>query len=322
MTGNSEQQRNRLFKRIQKHFDERLTPEQQREQKLTSGLRKAARGGGRQRPRDGEDYEDFDEADFEPMRQRGAAAEPARKAESDEPPPTGVLSRPDPHDPRRELVIATGVDVAVVVVTLDTPPLRPGLIDRFLIALERGGVAPLICVNKLDLCDADGRARLAELLAPYTELGIEQIHCSAMSGEGVEDLAAALRGKTCAFVGHSGVGKSSLLNALDPDSERRTGDVREFDGRGRHTTTTTTVTNLGDDTRVLDTPGVRSFGLWKMERSALRHYFAEFESHARSCRFADCSHRHEPDCAVKLAVDADSIAAARYESYARLYQSL
>ena len=241
-----DKQKNRIYKRVQKHFTERRTPEEQRELRMRSGMRKAAQGGRRRR------HDDFDDDEVAGMERMGRRRKgPAPTAPRDDgPPPRGVLSRPDPHDPRKELVIATGIDVAVVVVTLRTPPLRPGLIDRFLVALERGGVAPLICANKIDMHDRDERAELRAALAPYAALGVPVVYCSAAEGEGIDALRTALRGTTCAFVGHSGVGKSSLLNALD-EGARRTGAVRTSDGRGRHTTTTTTFATIGDDTRVI-----------------------------------------------------------------------
>ena len=310
-------QLNKLFKRHQKHEDTRLTPEEQRENKHRAGLRKAGRDNKRRRWRAGEDEDEV--AGVERMR-RPAPPTTRRSARTAEPQPRGVLSRPDPQDPRRELVIATGLDVAVLVCSLRTPPLRPGLLDRFLVAVERGAITPLLCLNKIDLCSADDHRELDELLRPYSEIGVAQVRCSAATGEGVDALRAALRGSTCAFVGHSGVGKSSLLNALDPTENRRTGQVRDSDGKGRHTTTWSSVTELGDGTRVIDTPGVRSFGLWEMDRASLRFYFPEFDS--RPCRFGDCSHRHEPSCGVRASVEAGEISRRRFDSYLRMYDSL
>ena len=124
-----------------------------------------------------------------------------------------VLSRPDPHNPRIERVIAANIDVIVVVVSLKSPPLRPGLIDRYFVAIERSGAAGILCVNKTDLMDEPG---IPAELEPYRELGMQVFFCSAVTGAGIEQLAAELAGKTCVFTGHSGVGKSSLLNAMSP----------------------------------------------------------------------------------------------------------
>jgi ribosome biogenesis GTPase / thiamine phosphate phosphatase len=232
------------------------------------------------------------------------------------------LSRPDPGNPNRPLVIAANVDVAVIVVAAADPPLRPGLIDRLLLALRHGGVAPVICVNKIDLLSSDEFAALERVLSPYVSPGVglarELFRCSASTGAGVDGLRSHLAGKTCVFVGHSGVGKSSILNRLDPDGARTIGAVRPGDGKGRHTTTSSSLRELADGTRVIDTPGVRSFGLDRFEPSEIRAGFPEFDSHARGCRYADCGHVHEPGCAVQLALQRGSISTERYASYRRI----
>lgn len=310
------QRLNKQHKRYLKHEEKRRTPEEQRELKRRGGLRKAGRERTRRWRADDADPDEV--AGTERMRRARPAAE--RRAPQDEPAARGTLSRPDPQDPRRELVIATGLDLAVLVVSQHTPPLRRGLIDRFLVAVGRGGIAPLLCINKIDLSSDEDRRQLDRELTPYADVGVPQVRCSAHTGEGLDALRTAVRGTTCAFVGHSGVGKSSLLNALDPTGARRTGDVRASDGRGRHTTTRSSVTALDDGTRIVDTPGVRSFGLWDMDRASLRWYFPEFE-HA-GCRFADCAHVHEPGCGVRSGVESGAIAPARFASYLRMYESL
>lgn len=229
-----------------------------------------------------------------------------------------VLSRPDPGDAQRELVLAANVDVGVVVVAAKDPPLRPGLIDRCLVALQRGGVAALVCVNKMDLLDADGRRALDEVLAPYATLGIPVQRCSADAGEGIAALRTLLGARTAVFLGHSGVGKSSLLNALDPAGARGVGDVRGYDGKGRHTTTAASLRRLAGGLSVIDTPGVRSFGLSALQPDELRAAFPEFLPFAAGCRFGDCTHTHEPECGVREAVAAGRLAAARYASYSRI----
>ena len=233
------------------------------------------------------------------------------------------LARPDPGNAYRERVLAANVDLAVVVLSVVAPPLRPALVDRFLVALEYGGVAPVLCVNKVDLLEGSAaRDQVERVLAPYRELGVPCTLASAASGEGIEELAEAVRDRTCVFVRHSGVGKSSLLNALDPDRARSTGGVRTADGKGRHTTTSSRLTELGDGTRVIDTPGIRAFGLWNLDGETLRHSFAEFAGPSASCRFRDCTHVHEPECAVRAAVEAGAIARSRFEAYLRLEEEL
>jgi ribosome biogenesis GTPase len=235
-------------------------------------------------------------------------------------PRRSVLARPDPGHPRSELVLAANVDVAVVVVAVADPPLRPGLIDRVLLALGRGGVAPAICVNKVDLlADAGEHEEVAAALAPYVDLGVPVFPCSAAAGLGIGELRAHLTGRTCVFVGHSGVGKSSVLNALDPDGARTVGRVRD-DGKGRHTTTASCLRVLADGTRVIDTPGVRAFGLLALDRAALAAGFPEFAPFSSACRHRDCSHVHEPKCAVRAAAERGAVPAARFASYLRIME--
>jgi ribosome biogenesis GTPase len=228
-----------------------------------------------------------------------------------------VLSRTDPGNPHLERVIAANVDVVVNVVSLKSPPLRPGLIDRYLIATTKSGAEPLVCVNKIDLLESDDD--LAPV-RPYQDNGISVIPCSASTGEGVDRLSESLAGRLCVFAGHSGVGKSSLLNALDPSLDLTTGAVSAGNERGRHTTTSSALYHLPNGAVVIDTPGIREFGLWDVTADDLRLYYREFTAYP--CAFADCSHSHEPDCGVKSAVESGKIARARYEGYRRILASL
>lgn len=236
-------------------------------------------------------------------------------------PRRSVLARPDPLRPRMQRLIAANIDAVIHVVTFRSPPLRPRLIDRFLIAVRRGGAEPLVCVNKIDLLDEEERRSEMVRLDPYRALGVPVIACSAKSGEGLDELRAAVAGKTCALVGHSGVGKSSILNALDERLRIATGEILKR-GTGGHTTTAATLYDLGGSTYLIDTPGIREFGLWDIGRDALRDYFPEFEEPSGSCRFNDCTHTHEPECEVKRRVEAGAIDAARYDTYRRLYDDL
>lgn len=234
-----------------------------------------------------------------------------------------VLSRPDPHDPRIERVLAANVDVAVIVVSIRAPSLHPRLIDRFLVAVERGGIQPIVCVNKVDLAtSAAERQGIDETLRPYTQLGVRVVLGSAATGLEMDTLRATVAGKTTVLVGHSGVGKSSVLNAIDPRAAQHTGALRASDGRGRHTTTSSRLVSLEDGTRIIDTPGIRAFGLWKMDRDSLRFFFSEIVTTADECRFRDCSHVTEPGCAVRLAVERGTIPRARWETFLRMLETL
>ena len=238
-------------------------------------------------------------------------------------PRTSRLSRPDPFLGHRERVIAANIDLAVVVVSLRRPPLSTGLVDRYLVALAHGGVAAAIAVNKADLA-SEPRADDPELaqLAPYGALEVPILLCSVRSGEGIAELGRLLAGRTAVLVGHSGVGKSSLLQALSPSVDVRVAEVSEAHHKGRHTTTRARIYRLPGDTRIIDTPGIREFGLWQMGARELALYFDEFGAVAAGCHFSDCSHSHEPRCAVRDAAERGEIAAERYATYLRILESL
>lgn len=233
-----------------------------------------------------------------------------------------VLARPDPLHKHRQRLIASNVDVVMHVVTLKSPPLRPRLIDRYLIAIQRGGAQPVICINKIDLLTPEERDRELEKLVPYLSLGVPVAGVSAKTGEGLAQLRREAEGKMCALVGHSGVGKSSILNALSDTLQLATNTLHRKRGTGRHTTTASTLYDFGGGTYLIDTPGIREFGLWDLDRESLRDYFPEFAEPSELCRFTDCTHVHEPDCEVKDRVAAGDLSAARYETYVRLWEDL
>jgi ribosome biogenesis GTPase / thiamine phosphate phosphatase len=237
-------------------------------------------------------------------------------------PRRSVLARPDPLHKHVQRLIAANIDVVIHVVTLKSPQLRPRLIDRYLIAIQRGGAQPVICVNKVDLLTAEERDRELPKLAPYLDLGVPVIGCSSKTGEGLESLRREVEGRMAALVGHSGVGKSSILNALDQSLELAVNTLHRKRGTGRHTTTASTLYDFGGGTYLIDTPGIREFGLWDLDRESLRDYFPEFVEPSELCRFTNCTHVHEPNCEVKERVEAGEISEARYETYERLWQDL
>ena len=208
------------------------------------------------------------------------------------------------------------VDALVVFAANVNPVTEPFLIDRVAAIAGDQEVPVYLCVNKCDLDPA------ADLVRIYEHAGFPVICTSAETGEGVEALRALLEGKLTAFTGNSGVGKSSILNRLAPGLQLETGEVSERLGRGRHTTRHVELYRLGENTYVADTPGFSSFDTDQMElilKENLQYAFPDFGAFLGKCRFDDCSHRKEPDCAVRAAVEAGDIEASRYESYLKLY---
>lgn len=237
-------------------------------------------------------------------------------------PRRSVLARPDPQHQHVQRLIAANIDLVIHVVSIKAPPLRPRLIDRYLIAIARGGAQPVICVNKADLLDDETRRVELARLDVYRELDVPVIACSTVTGEGIDALRDIVQGKTAALVGHSGVGKSSILNALDSRLQLATAGLKRRQGTGRHTTSASTLYDFGDGTYLIDTPGIREFGLWDLDRESLKDYFPEFEEPSESCRFTNCTHVHEPNCEVKERVEAGDLSRPRYETYVRLYEDL
>ena len=219
----------------------------------------------------------------------------------------------------REHVVAANVDQLIIVVSVAAPPIRPGLIDRYLVAAEKGELTAVILVNKIDLAADDSRH---DLLGAYPELGYRVVYCSAETGAGLDDVRDALRSKTSILAGQSGVGKSSILNALQPGLKIRVGEVSRLTRKGIHTTTTVKLLSLDFGGYVVDTPGIREFALWDVSADELPQYFPEFREYLGTCRLRGCTHTHEPGCEVKLALEAGRINRERYESYCRLFESL
>lgn len=221
--------------------------------------------------------------------------------------------------PRRNAFVrpaVANIELLIAVASETNPITDPFLIDRVAATAENLGCKLLICVNKTDLCAA---SRLADI---YSHTGYELIRTSAATGEGIDALRRAIEGKLCAFSGNSGVGKSSLLNALDPALRLPVGEVSEKLGRGRHTTRHVEIFSVGG-ALVADTPGFASFDVEQMEpipRERLAGCFPEFAPYVGYCRFDDCAHLREPDCALRAAVERGEVHRSRYESYVRLYE--
>ncbi len=226
-----------------------------------------------------------------------------------------LLSRSLPGPRPVEQPIVANVDVIGIVSAASDPPLRPRLVDRYLVAIAKSGAMPLVVVNKLDEAPPERRDELDELLEPYQALDIGIHRVSAATGEGLGHLLEVLVGRRVALVGHSGVGKSSLVSAMG--STAIAGGLAGH-GRGRHTTSGSTLHRLAGGTEIIDTPGVRQLGLFELTKRQLLAAFPDLGGFARGCPYASCSHTDEPDCAVRDAAEAGSLSWARYDSYRRL----
>jgi len=215
---------------------------------------------------------------------------------------------------RRQVIVAN-VDQLIIVASVAEPRLKPNLIDRLLVAAEKGRVRPVLCINKIDLIEP---VNLQPLAGVYSRMGYPVLLVSAKTGLGIDRLRRLVAGRESVLAGQSGVGKSSLLNAIDPDLHLRVGEVSEDSEKGRHTTTTASLLPIGCGSFVVDTPGVRSFELWDVIPEEVAGYYRDLRPYVSLCRFPDCTHTHEDDCAVKDAVTDGRLDERRYESYCHM----
>ena len=220
---------------------------------------------------------------------------------------------------RAPQVLAANADIAVCVTSPSAPPFRPRFIDRLIVAAETGGLTPVVVMNK---CDLPCPAEVTERLSHYRQMGYEVIFCSARSRAGIPQLQSFLTGKTAVFVGQSGVGKSSLLNALSPGLDLRVGSLSLKHDRGNHTTNYSMLVRLDTGLRIIDTPGVRELELADVLPEEVGFHFRDFTPYMQACGFQPCLHDDEPRCAVMEAVQRGEIHHDRYESYLRILQDL
>lgn len=212
-------------------------------------------------------------------------------------------------------IIAANLDLAILVATVDQPRTSTGFIDRFLVTAEAYHIAAVVVFNKIDLYNDIQKKLLDDLTKVYSDIGYPCLQLSARTGLNLDYFKNILQGKTVLISGHSGVGKSALINAINPGFTIKTGEISSVHNKGKHTTTFAEMhaTDLGG--WIVDTPGIKEFGLYEFEQETLSQRFPEMRDRMNKCRFANCTHLHEPDCAIKVAVENGEIAAFRYKNY-------
>lgn len=237
-------------------------------------------------------------------------------------PRDNYIIRSSPHNRFKNHVVAANMDQAILVATLKAPRTSQGFIDRFLVTAAAYHVPAVVVFNKQDLYHAKEMQRFERLKEIYTGMSYPVLLVSALKDEGLEAIRGILAGKTSLLAGHSGVGKSTLINDLIPDLAIKTQYVSDWSGKGMHTTTFAEMHELPFGGRIIDTPGIRELGIVDMEKQELSHYFLDMQPFLTGCRFNNCLHVHEPGCAVVEAVEDGKITVERYESYLAMLETL
>ena len=217
-------------------------------------------------------------------------------------------------------IIAANIDVAFLLVTLNNPPTFTTFIDRFLVTAEAYGIKAVLLFNKVDAYSQEEKDEILYLMAMYREIGYTCIPISAKSGKNIDQVKELMIDNTSLFSGHSGVGKSTLINRLEPSLELKTSAISEQHLQGQHTTTFAEMFDLSFHARIIDTPGIKGFGIVEIEKEELGDYFPEFFERKSECKFNNCLHVEEPKCAIKEALDEDEISWSRYKSYLQMLE--
>jgi ribosome biogenesis GTPase len=237
-------------------------------------------------------------------------------------PRDNYIVRLSPHNANLKHIVASNIDLALLVATIAEPRTSLGFIDRFMITAEAYGVSAILVVNKIDILEPKHMEQLEHWKQMYEGAGYRVLPLIALQPETLEVLKEVIRNKTTLFSGHSGVGKSTLINQLIPGKDLRTGEVSGWSGKGQHTTTFAEMLDLPEGGRIIDTPGVKEFGLIDLEREELSQYFPEMKALMNQCKFNNCLHINEPGCAVKEAVFNGTITEDRYVSYVGILESI
>ncbi|ESU21589.1 ribosome-associated GTPase [Flavobacterium cauense R2A-7] len=217
-------------------------------------------------------------------------------------------------------IIASNIDIVFLLVTINNPPTTTSFIDRFLVTAEAYGIEAVLVFNKIDTFDEATLDEQLYLQYIYSNIGYKCLRVSSTEGKGIEELKAMMKGKVSMFSGHSGVGKSTLVNALEPTLNLKTKKISEQHQQGQHTTTFAEMFDLSFGAQIIDTPGIRGFGIVDMEKQEIGDYFPEFFALKDQCKFNNCLHKDEPHCAVKEALEKDQIAWSRYKSYLQILE--
>lgn len=232
------------------------------------------------------------------------------------------ITRQATHGRQGEQILAANIDQSIVVQSVRQPKIKEGFIDRFLVTCEAYQLKPCILINKMDIAGEEGEAYVEELVTLYTSLDYTILTTSIYDEASLDNLKALLKDKTSVFIGPSGVGKTSLLNHIDPNIERKVGDISEYSNKGKHTTTYAKLLPLHFGGYLVDTPGIREFGLVNIEPWELSLFFPEMLEPREYCKFNNCTHSHEPKCGVIEAFENGEIDAGRYHSYLQMLESL
>lgn len=231
------------------------------------------------------------------------------------------IIRKSVHKTAQGQLMAANVDQAIFVMTLKSPKTSLGFLDRFLVTAEAFRIPVQIIFNKMDLLSEEEQDQVFEYAAMYQELGYGILFTSIPANQGVEEFKAIFQGKVSLIAGHSGVGKSSLLNIVAPDLNIKTKEISDFAQKGVHTTTYATMWEMNPGTFLIDSPGINEMGVFEMEKTELAHYFPEMRALLGECKFNNCLHLSEPACAVRNAVDVGDIATSRYLSYLSIFEN-
>lgn len=218
-------------------------------------------------------------------------------------------------------IIGANLDQAMLVVTLASPPTSLGFIDRFLVTAEAYGIPAMLVFNKLDLFSEEGLGILDDYMALYERIGYPCLAVSAQEGTHVDEIRKTLKDKVTLVSGHSGVGKSTLINSIEPAVALRTGKISEWSDKGKHTTTFAEMIDLSFGGKLIDTPGIRELGIVDIEKYELSHFFPEMRARLNQCRFHNCRHINEPGCVILEALEDGEIETSRYESYLSIYHN-